>query len=167
MWTEVQQHLKHTPARLQVAKSMLELGLRVGEDGRIYCGPIEIAPVKMARALGIDRRVVTDTVKDILSKPELREVFTRIRPAGPFLKDVAKKLGFGVIVITADPKTVGVVAGASTLIAKEGISIRQIVADDPDLYPEPKLTIITEREIPGKLIPLMLRMPGVKSVSVL
>lgn len=167
MWAEVQQHLKHTPARLQVAKSMLELGLCVKEDGKIYCGPVEIAPVKMARALGIDRRVIVDTVKDILSKPKLKEVFTRIKPAGPFLKDVAKRLGFGVVVITADPKTVGVVAGASALIAGEGISIRQIVADDPDLYPEPRLTIITEREIPGELIQKILKMPGVKSVSVL
>lgn len=138
----------------------------VKENAKVYCGPIEIPSTKIANAVGVDRRVVTETVKMILRNPELREVFTKVRSAGPLFRDVAKHFGFGVIMITADPKTVGIIAKATTLIADQNISIRQILAEDPELFPEPKLTIITEKEVPGELIPKFLKIPGVKSISV-
>lgn len=166
MWTTIQDFLRHSPARLKVVRAIVELGFSVKEDGKIYCGYIEIPPTKIARAIGIDRRVINETIKMILSKPELKEVFENIKPAGPFFRDVAKKFGFGVVVINAEPKAVGVVAEATRLIAEEGISIRQILAEDPELFPEPKLTIITERELPGGMIPKLLKIAGVKGVSV-
>lgn len=166
MWSAVEKYFRRTPERLKVARALLELGLCIKEDKKIYCGPIEVSSIKMARALGIDRRVIGKTIRQILSETDLREVFTKVRPAGPLFRDVAKKFGFGVIVITADPKTVGIVASATTLIAHEGISIRQILAEDPELFPEPKLTIITEKEVPGHIIPKLLRIVGVKGVHV-
>ncbi|MFX1485999.1 MAG: amino acid-binding protein [Promethearchaeota archaeon] len=166
MWTAIRDSLKHSPARLRVVRAIIELGLSVREDGKIYCGYIEIPPTKIARAIGIDRRVIIETVRMILSKPELKEIFENIKPAGPFFRDVAKKLGFGVVVIDAEPKAVGVVAESTALIADEGISIRQILAEDPELFPEPKLTIITERQLPGGIIPKLLKIAGVRGVSV-
>lgn len=166
MWSKVQEYFKEHPTRLRVARLILELGFRIGEDGKIYCGPVEIPPIRIARACEVDRRVVNVTVMMILVNPTLRNVFMNIKPSGPFFRDIAKQFGFGVIEITADPKTVGIIARVTTLIADERISIRQIVADDPELFPEPKLTIITEKEVPGRLIPKFLRVPGVKRVSV-
>jgi len=166
MWSKVKKYFRSNPTQLKVARTLIELGFSIKDDGKIYCGSIEISPTKMAKALEIDRRVVKNTVESILSEPELREMFMKIKSAGPFFGDVAKQLGFGVIVITADPKTVGIVAKASALIADEGISIRQIIAEDPELYPEPKLTIVTEREVPGRIIPKFLKIPGVKHVTI-
>lgn len=166
MWSAVQAYFKEHPTRLKVARLILELGLRVDKNEEIYCGPVKIPSIRIARACEIDRRVVNTTVKMILANSKLREVFTNIRPSGPFFRDIAKHFGFGVIEITADPKTVGIIAKVTTLIADEGIGIRQIVADDPELYPEPKLTVITEKEVPGKIIPKFLKVRGVKSVSV-
>lgn len=151
---------------MKIAKTIMELGLHIGEDEAVYCGPIEIPVMKIAKACGVDRRVVNATVKMVLEHPELRKVFTNIQSAGPSFRDVAKHFGFGIIVITANPKTVGIVAKATALIANARISIRQVLAEDPELYPEPKLTIITEKPVPGKLIPEFLRIPGVKGVSV-
>ena len=151
---------------MKVAKTLVELGLHIGDNEAVYCGPIEIPVMKIAKACGVDRRVVNATVKMVLKHPELHKVFTKIQSAGPSFRDVAKHFGFGIIVITADPKTVGIVAKATTLIANTGISIRQVLAEDPELYPEPKLTIITGKPVPGKLIPEFLRIPGVKGVSV-
>jgi len=134
MWSAVQSYLKDHPIRLKVAKTIVELGLHIGEDGAIYCGPIEIPVMKIAKACGVDRRVVTATVKMVLEHPELCKVFTNIQSAGPSFREVAKHFGFGIIVINADPKTVGIVAKATALIANEGISIRQVLAEDPDNY---------------------------------
>jgi hypothetical protein len=39
------------------------------------------------------------------------------------------------------------------ILTKNGLSIRQAIVDDPELSPEPKLTLIVEKKIPGELIP--------------
>jgi predicted regulator of amino acid metabolism with ACT domain len=38
--------------------------------------------------------------------------------------------------------------------------------DDPELSPEPKLTLVAEASLPGELVPELLQVPGVKSVSI-
>lgn len=166
MWSKIKGHFRYSPARLKVAKAIIELGLNVSGDGSIFCGPIEIPPAKMAKALGVDRRVIVQTAKFILSEPELHEVYTKIKPAGPSFREVAKRFGFGVVVISAKPKTVGIIARATSLIADKGISIRQILAEDPELFPEPKLMIITEREVPSTLIRRFTEIPGVTGVTI-
>jgi predicted regulator of amino acid metabolism with ACT domain len=119
----------------------------------------------MARAIGVDRRTVRETAEIIQSDAVLQPVFKGLKPAGPFLPNVARFLGYSVIEIYADPHTVGIVTEASSLISREGIAIRQAVADDPDLIPEPKLTFVVEREPSGDAIQKMLKIPGVTKVA--
>ena len=52
------------------------------------------------------------------------------------------------------------------MAAEKGIIIRQAIVDDPELSPEPKLTIIANTKIPGELIPKFLKIRGVEKVSV-
>ena len=164
MWRQISGRLKEYPGRLKVAKTLVELGLSV-RDGRIFCGDVEQSELKMARAVGVDRRTVRETAEFIESHPDLQSVFKGLKPAGPFLPNVARFLGYRVIEIYADPHAVGIVTEASALISREGISIRQAVADDPDLTPEPKLTLVVEREPSGDAIQKMLKIPGVTKVA--
>ena len=164
MWRQISERLKEYPGRLRVARALVELGLSVRE-GRIFCGDIEQSELKMARAVGVDRRTVRETAEFIESDPVLSSVFKGLKPAGPFLPKVARFLGYRVIEIYADPHAVGIVAEASALISKEGISIRQAVADDPDLTPEPKLTLVVEREPSGDTLQKMLKIPGVTKIA--
>lgn len=165
MWRQISDRLKNYPGRQKVAKALVELGLSIREGSKIYCGGIELSDVKIARFLNVDRRTVRDTAQLITSDPVLEPVFERIRPAGPYLADVAKYLGYSVIEIYADPHTVGIVAKASALIAQENIAIRQAVADDPDLTPEPKLTLVVEKEPSGEILHKILKVPGVIKIS--
>lgn len=165
MWRQISDRLKEYPGRQKVARALVELGLSVREGPKIYCGGIELSDVKIVRYLDVDRRTVRDTAQLIVSDPVLKSVFERIRPAGPFLADAAKFLGYSVIEIFADPHTVGIVAQATTLIAQDNVAIRQAVADDPDLTPEPKLTLVVEREPSGVTLQRMLKIPGVVKIS--
>jgi hypothetical protein len=165
LWKQISEHLKEYPGRQQVARTLVELGLSVREGNKIYCGGIELSDVKIARFLALDRRTVRDTAQLISSDPVLRSVFERIRPAGAFLADAARFLGYSVIEIYADSHSVGVIAQAAALIAQENIAIRQAVADDPDLTPEPKLTLVIEKEPSGAILQKMLKIPGVTKVS--
>jgi predicted regulator of amino acid metabolism with ACT domain len=165
LWRQISARLKEYPGRQRVARTLVELGLSVREGNKIYCGGIELSDVKIARYLALDRRTVRDTAQLISSDPVLKSVFERIRPAGPFLADAARFLGYSVIEIYADSHSVGIVAQAAALIAQENIAIRQAVADDPDLTPEPKLTLVIEKEPSGAILQKMLKIPGVTKIS--
>jgi predicted regulator of amino acid metabolism with ACT domain len=103
----------------------------------------------------------------IESDPELSLIFRGLRPAGASLREIAKFLGLGVVEITPENARIpGILARSALLIAEENISIRQAIVDDPELTPEPKLTLIAERKIPGDLIPKFLKIKGVAKVSV-
>lgn len=166
IWNKVVESLEGYPERLSVAKVIVENGLSV-RGGRLFCNDIEIPPVRIARAARVDRRTVNETVKAIESRRELREIFAGIRSAGHSLKGIAKHLGLGVVEITPDnARTPGILAKSATILAERGISIRQAIVDDPELSPEPKLTLIAGSQIPGELIPKLLRVKGVEKVSV-
>ena len=167
LWERIQAIMKSHPERLKVARICLENGLAIKAE-RIYLNKTEIPTARVARAAGVDRRTVSETMRMVNKQPDLRAVFENLQSAGLSLRGVARQLGLGVLEITAlDPRTVGILAGASKLLADAGISIRQALVDDPELVPEPKLTLIAERSVPGGLIPEMLKIKGVSKVSVL
>ncbi|MEM2108778.1 MAG: amino acid-binding protein, partial [Candidatus Bathyarchaeia archaeon] len=113
------------------------------------------------------RRTVNETLKVIKANRELKLIFEEIRPAGHSLKEIAKYLNLGVLEITpVDAKTPGILANSAMILKKAGLSIRQAIVDDPELSPEPKLTLIVEKKIPGELIPELLKIHGVAKVSI-
>jgi predicted regulator of amino acid metabolism with ACT domain len=166
MWSNVKRYFKGHPERLRVTRVLIENGLSA-RGGKIYLNEIEIPPVRVARAAGVDRRTVKETLNAIKSDRELRLIFEGIRSSGLSLKEVAKHLDLGVVEITpVDAKTPGILACSAMVLAKNGLSIRQAIVDDPELSPEPKLSLIVEKKIPGELIPELLNVKGVAKVSV-
>lgn len=166
MWSNIKKYLEGYPERLKVARVLVENGLSV-RNGKIYLNEIEVPPVRVARVAGVDRRTVNETLSVIDSNHELRVIFEGLRSAGHSLKEIARHLNLGVVEITpADAKTPGILAHSAMILAKNGLSIRQAIVDDPELSPEPKLTLIAEKKIPGKLIPEFLKINGVAKVSV-
>ena len=166
MWEKIRSTFESYPERLKVARTLLENGLCIRGD-RIFLNQIEIPTAKVARAAGVDRRTVGETLRMVNADSQLRAIFSQLESAGPSLLGIAKQLGLGVVEITADdPNRVGILAGAARLLAEAGISIRQALVDDPELHPEPKLVLIGGRTVPGKIIPELLKIEGVAKVSV-
>jgi len=166
MWDKVAKCLEGYPERLAVAKILIKNGLCI-RNGNVYCDEIMIPTLRISRAANVDRRTVTQTVKMIQQDPELNVIFKSIRPAGTSLREIARNLNLGVVEITVvDARAPGILAQSALLLAEENISIRQAIVDDPELTPEPKLTLIAEKKIPGELIPQLLKVKGVSKVSV-
>jgi len=166
MWNQIKTQLQEYPERLKVALVLIENGLSAKND-KIYLNQIEIPPVRIARVAGVDRRTVNETLNTIKENLELRMIFEEIRPAGHSLKEIAKHLNLGVLEITpVNAKSPGILSNAAMLLNGAGLSIRQAIVDDPELSPEPKLTLIVEKKIPGELIPELLKISGVAKVSV-
>jgi predicted regulator of amino acid metabolism with ACT domain len=166
MWSNINSYLKEYPERLKVARVLVENGLSVRNRG-IYLNEIEVPPVRIARVAGVDRRTVKETLVAINANRELRLIFESLRSAGHSLKEVAKHIDLGVVEITpVNAKIPGILANCATLLAENGLSIRQAIVDDPELSPEPKLVFIVEKRIPGELISKFLNVNGVAKVAV-
>ena len=166
MWNNIKKYLEAYPERLKVARVLVENGLSV-KNGKIYLNEIEVPPIRVARVAGVDRRTVNETLNAIRVNRELRLIFEGLRSAGHSLKEVARHLGLGVVEITpVDARIPGILANSAMIIARKGLSIRQAIVDDPELSPEPKLTLIVEKKIPGELIPELLKIKGIAKVSV-
>ncbi|MGQ9722343.1 MAG: amino acid-binding protein [Candidatus Jordarchaeum sp.] len=166
MWRKTSEYFSDHSERLAVARVLVENGLNIKNE-RVYCNDIEIPIKRIAQVANVDRRTVVETIKMINKNEELRTIFTLMRSAGLSLKEIARPLNLGVLEITADdPRSVGILASAATILANEGISIRQALTDDPELSPEPRLTFIADRKIPGELIPKFLEIKGVAKVSI-
>jgi predicted regulator of amino acid metabolism with ACT domain len=166
MWSNIRKCLEGYPERLKVARVLVENGLGV-RGLKIYLNDIEVPPIRVARAAGVDRRTVNETLSAISANRELRLIFEGMRSAGLSLKEIAKHLNLGVVEITpVDARMPGILANSAMIITKKGLSIRQAIVDDPELSPEPKLTLIVEKKIPGELIPEFLKIDGIAKVSV-
>lgn len=167
MWQVIAEKFRKYPNQIKVAQFLLKKGLRVNEEGKICLGEIEIPSLRIATALGVDRRVVDATAKRIRADRELFRIFSAL-DAVCFLRDVAPHLGLNVIIITPeDASKPGIVGEVASKLAEAGISIRQAIADDPYLNPDPKLTIITEEDVKGEIIKELKKLPGVKEITLL
>ncbi len=114
----------------------------------------------------MDRRVVDTTAMAIRDDEALWKIFRNVRSM-TFLGEVAPVLGLGVIEITpVNAAKTGILGDVASAVARNGISIRQAVSDDPYFVESPKLTIITEGKIPGELVRLLMEIEGVRRVTV-
>src|SRR5438309_186499 len=166
MWEKIRDLFGAHPERLRVARFLLQNGLSIKGD-KIYVNEVEVPTLKVARVVGVDRRTVKETIRAINMDKEIKMVFLGLETAGPSFRAVAKQMGLGVVEIASDnPNDVGILANAARVLANHGISIRQALVDDPEINPDPKLTLIGDRVIPGKAIPLILKIRGVAKVSV-
>lgn len=166
MWEQLEEKFKKYPARMRVAKKMIELGLSLHEDQKIYCGNLKINDLALANAAKVDRRAIKSTIKVIVEDEELLNIFKNIMPAGTLLKNIAKSLNLGVIEIEVGSENKGILAATSNLISEKGVSIRQAYAEDTEMEDHPLLTIITEEPVPGDIINEFLKIEGVNRISI-
>jgi predicted regulator of amino acid metabolism with ACT domain len=164
MWSDIIREFSDSPSQNRVIRFLLENGFGVSPEGKIVCNDIEIPATHIAKAIGTDRRVVDTTAQRILDSSFLQAIFTNIR-ATPDLSLLAESLGLSAItILPKDAREKGIVEAAVGVITGNNLNIRQIFVTDPQLSEAPKLVIIIEGVIPGKVIEGIRKLPQVKSV---
>ncbi len=164
MWEKIVEKFDRYPSQISVVREFLRLGISV-KDGKAFCGNIELIPAKIADAIGVDRKVVVSAIQNIERDDELRKVFSSLKPVAN-IADVARYYNYGVLEIYAQSEKIGIISGITSVLAREGISIRYILAEDPEISVESKLTIVTETKIPGRLVDEFLKVDGVEKVVI-
>src|SRR5947208_15354795 len=126
MWARFRPYFKGFPAQEKVAQLMVVYGLRVHE-GSVFAGDIKLSDTAMARAAGVDRRVVTATVETIDNNAELRAFFDALRPVC-HLREIAPLMNWGAIeIVPTNATKPAILASDALIIAQTGISIRQVL----------------------------------------
>lgn len=153
------------PVLKKIAFLLLKHGLKI-KNKKIYCGQIEQSNSKVARAIAVDYRAVSETIKKINESSKLKTLFSSIEPT-PNLKNTAQKIGWGVIeIIPENPHLPGIFSGVSKIISDEGISIRQAIGEDYELTEDPRFIIVTEKNIPHELIAEIKKVKGIKGITI-
>jgi len=167
MWQLITEKFRDSPQRLRVAQAIIRHGLRVNGPGDIRCASIKIPLKSIGDALNTDRRTVRATTETICEDEELFRFFSRLRPAGPSLDKVAEIFGFGVVTIyVRSPKNPGILSEVASTIANYGVAIRQVIAEDVAIYPDPCLKVITEETLSGAIINVLTSIEGVSRVVI-
>jgi predicted regulator of amino acid metabolism with ACT domain len=165
VFDEIMEKFEGSPSQQAVVRLLLERGFSINDEGRVVSGGIEIPNTGIAREIGVDRRVVDSTTEALLEDDELRDIFQNIS-AVPSLMDLAPVLDFTVVrVRPTDADAAGIVARVTDLVAEEGMSIRQVLSDDPEFADEPMLYVILDTEPSGDLLKRIHDLPHVREVS--
>lgn len=167
MWPNVKKQFSRQRVRVDVARKMIECGIRVADDLRLYVGNVEIDYSAVSRSVDVDRRVVKQTVEQIRKNEYLNAIFSKILPIGSSLVPVVSKLRYSAIVIESDPLKPGVIASVSEILAKHQIVIRQALADDPDMVPDARLTLVVEGNLTGDVMQEIRDLDLVRSINII
>lgn len=165
MWKAISEYFSNYPSQGRVARILLMYGMSV-RNGRVFAGHVGISDAALARAAGVDRRVIRSTVETIAADAQLSKFFSNLLPTSNF-KDVASTMGWGAIeIISDDANEPGILSAIANIISNAGLSIRQAIVDDPETSEIPKLFIVTESAIPAELLPKLKAAKGVKSLTI-
>jgi len=167
LWDEINERFSRADKKKEVVKILFKYGLRITEKGEIYLGTVRIPYVSIAKAAGVDRRTVKETVNELLKSPFLKEFFSRLEPAGPFLRKVSRLLGYYCIMVEVSRDQPGILASVSGILARRGINIVQALAEDPNMVNDPKLYIITSSPVSSEALEEMLKNPIIKSITLM
>ena len=167
VWSNVRKQFQRQVVRPEIVRKFIECGMRVGEDDKVYVGNVEVDYTAIARALDVDRRVVKQTVQQIRANVYLNSLFSKTTPLGTSLVDLVSQLGYTGIVIEADPKSPGVMAAVAEILSRHGNVVRQAVAEDPEMVPDAKMTLVVEGQLSGQAIEELHGLKVVRSIKIL
>jgi hypothetical protein len=58
-------------------------------------------------------------------------------------------------------------SAVAEILSRHGMVVRQALADDPDMVPEAKMTLVMEGQLPGRAMEELNRLKNVKSIKIL
>ncbi|MGP6219681.1 regulator [Caldiplasma sukawensis] len=172
MWKLLNDEFGKYSSQMKVVKFMIEYGFSVKEkfdnEYSMFSGPVEVRPSALAIAINVDKRVVNEVMKKILSKKNLFEFFQKLQPIADVSSASSKMMGYGVIeIIPEDATKSGIISGVISSISKRDIGIRQVIVQDPEIHDDPRARIVTDSQLPPELIMEIKNLKGVKGVLVL
>ena len=151
------------PARKKVAEMLFMNGLSV-RDGKIFSGEVEVPVSSVARAAGVNRKIVYYTIDYIQKNYALRSIFERILPMTN-LKNVGPIVGWEVLELDMESDELScALKDVVEILSEKGCHVRQIVGEEP-LLSDGKIFIVLTRPIPMEVLEKIKDIPVVKNIT--
>jgi predicted regulator of amino acid metabolism with ACT domain len=162
MWDQVQDDFSRTPSQAEIAKYMMDVGIR--QDGKkLFFDRISISHSQVGEALGKDKRVVAATVNTIQKNKRLYSIYSKLQPTCNLI-NMAKDMGWGVICIELiHPNMPGTLGRVTTKLGEMNVSIRQAQCPATDCR---ALYIITDGPINGDVLVALRDVKNVKTIKI-
>ncbi|AEH25051.1 hypothetical protein [Pyrococcus yayanosii] len=123
-------YFKNFPARRKVVEFLWEAGLSV-KNGKVYVRDVEVPISGIAKATGVNRKIVYHTIEYIESKPALKILFENISPTSTLIS-VAPLMGWEVLELTIQKGSYErAIAKLFSLLAEHGIRVVEISGRNP------------------------------------
>lgn len=151
------------PARKKVAEMLFMNGLSV-KDGKIFSGEVEVPVSSVARAAGVNRKIVYYTIEYIEKNYALRSIFERILPMTN-LKNVGPIVGWEVLELEMVTDELScALKDVVNVLSEKGCHVRQIVGEEPILS-DGKIFIVLTRPVPMDLLEKIKNISSVKDIT--
>ena len=151
------------PARKKVAEMLFNNGLSV-KSGKIFSGDIEVPVSSIARAAGVNRKIVYYTIDFIQKDYALRSIFERLQPMAN-LNKVGPIVGWEVLELDMDAEKVScTLKDVVDILSEKGCHVRQIVGEEP-LLSDGKIFVVLTRAVPMDILEKMKSIPSVKDIT--
>jgi predicted regulator of amino acid metabolism with ACT domain len=82
VWPRVKEQFSRQIVRPDIVRKMIECGIRVSDDDKIFVDDVEVDYSAVARAVDVDRRVVKQTDEQIRGNRYLYSIFSKTKPLG-------------------------------------------------------------------------------------
>jgi len=160
----VREYFKNFPARRKVAEILVNNGISV-RNSKLYVGDVEIPINSVARAAGVNRKIVYHTIEYIEKTYELRSIFEKLTPH-LMLENIAPIMGWEAIEIQFKKGRFGCSLEKITkILSEKACEIRQIIGER-ELLDRNRLIIIVDRPVKMDTIAEIKRIEDVETIVI-
>ena len=160
----VREYFKNFPARKKVAEILVNNGISI-RDSKLFIGDVEISINAVAKAAGVNRKIVYHTIEYIEKTYELKSIFEALRP-NLSLQRVAPLMGWEAIEITFKKGKFGCSLEKITkILSEKACEIRQIIGER-ELLDSNRLVIIVDRPIKMETIAEIKNIEDVETIII-
>ena len=93
-------------------------------------------------------------------------ILSRTRPLGTSLAELAPELGYIALVIETT-ESPNLVSDVVSILIRNGMEIRQVLADAPDIVPKPKIIVVVAGQLSDLAFAEIIALNHVKGVKIL
>lgn len=161
----IAEYFTGNPSQTAVAELFLRHGVSV-RDGDPYVGEIKLADSAIARAAGVDRRVVRSAISRICTDPALSQLFSRLECIADFTGAAPLLGGSSIEVVPEDDGRPGTMARIMMAISRDGINVRQAIVSGGEGGTPSHLIIAVDGHLGGDTVEAIRACDGVSKVII-
>ncbi len=151
------------PARKKVAEIIFKSGFSI-RNGKIFAGDVEIPVSSIARAAGVNRKIVYYTIDFIEKNYALKSIFERIEPMAN-LRRVGPIVGWDVLEFDMEMNKLScALREVLDVLSKKECHVRQVIGEEP-LLSEGKIYIVLTKPVPLNILKEIKELPTVKDIT--